>query len=215
MEIILREERPGDYKTVEELTREAFWNVHTPGCCEHYLLHILRESDCFIKELDIVAETEGCIIGNIVYTKAKIISDNGDWHEVISFGPISVLPEFQGKGIGSLLIETTKKKAIELGHKVIVIYGDPEYYKRFGFKPAENFKIATADNMYGVSLQALELIPGALEGIEGRFFEDEAYDVQEDAAKEFDMEFKAKEPKDDLPCQKRFRFLVNQRVAKE
>ncbi|MFV0468888.1 MAG: GNAT family N-acetyltransferase [Dysgonomonas sp.] len=171
--ILLQNEQPEDYRIVEELTREAFWNHHMPGGGdEHYLLHIMRNADCFIRELDVVAEADGKIVGNIIYTKANVISDDGNCHEVISFGPLSVLPEFQGMGIGGKLIESTKITAKELGYKAILIYGDPEYYCSFGFTAAETFKIGTADNMYALPLQAQELVPGALSKIGGRFFED-------------------------------------------
>lgn len=207
----LRNETVSDYRTVEELTREAFWNNHVPGCDEHYLLHIMRKADSFIHELDIVAQVNGKIVGNIVYTKAKIVDDNVAHHNVISFGPISVLPVFQGEGIGRILIEHTKTMAKELGYSAILIYGDPDYYSRFGFTAAENYKIGTSDNMYAVPLLALELYPGSLSNISGRFLEDEIYDIDEIAAKEFDQGFSPKELLSDRPTQMRFRQLVEMR----
>lgn len=213
-DIILRKERIEDYREVEELTREAFWNHHVPGCDEHYLLHIMRNADSFIQELDIVAEVEEKIVGNIVYTKAIILDNNEKSHEVISFGPLSVLPQFQGLGVGGALIEFTKNIAKELGYKAILIYGDPLYYCRFGFVAAENFKIGTSDNMYAPPLLALELVPGALSHIEGRFFEDEVYNLDELAAKEFDRDFSPKELRDDLPSQIRFQHLVSTRFPR-
>ncbi len=98
--VTLRNETEFDYKTVENVTREAFWNHHGPGCDEHYLMHIMRNTEAFIPELDIVAELDCKIVGNIVYTKAKIVDDQDVAYSVISFGPISVLPEYQGRGIG-------------------------------------------------------------------------------------------------------------------
>ncbi len=210
-DVILRNENVLDYRTVEDLTREAFWNYHVPGCDEHYLLHIMRKANSFIPELDFVAEVNGKIVGNIVYTKAKIVDDNGDHHNVISFGPISVLPAFQGKGIGSLLIEHTKTVAKELGYTAILIYGDPDYYSKFGFIASENYKIGTSDNMYAVPLQALELCPGALSNICGLFLEDEIYEIDKIAANEFDKTFSPKELISDLPTQIRFRELVEMR----
>lgn len=213
-DVVLRNETISDYRIVEELTREAFWNYHVPGCDEHYLLHIMRKTDSFIRELDIVAEVNGKIVGNIVYTKGKIVDDNGACHNVISFGPISVLPSFQGKGIGSRLIEHTKTVAKELSYKAILIYGDPNYYCRFGFVAAENYKIGTSDNMYAVPLQALELYPGALSNISGRFYEDEIYEIDKMAAKEFDKGFSPKELHSELPTQIRFRQLVEMRTPR-
>lgn len=214
MDIKLRNEKVSDYRTVEELTREAFWNHYVPGCDEHYLLHIMRKADSFINELDIVAEVDGKIVGNIVYTKAKVLTDDGNCHEVISFGPLSVLPEFQGRGIGGMLIEHTKKIAKELGYKAILIYGDPDYYSKFGFVAAETYKIGTADNMYAVPLQAIELFQGALSTVGGRFFEDSIYEIDEAAAKEYDKGFPHKELQNGLPTQNKFCQMVKMRVPR-
>lgn len=141
--LILRPEREEDQKIVENVTREAFWNHHGPGCNEHYLLHVMRQCDAFIPELNYIAEVQGDIVGNIVYTHSKILGDSGKTFSVISFGPISVLPSHQGKGIGKALIEKTKIIARSLGYQAILIYGDPEYYKKVGFKGAEAYGIGT------------------------------------------------------------------------
>ena len=207
--IKLRNETPLDYQSVEELTREAFWNNHVPGCDEHYLLHIMRNSDSFIRELDFVAEIDGKIVANIVYTKSKIIGDNGEDYAVITFGPLSVLPEYQRKGVGAMLIKHTTELAKELGYIAILIYGDPRYYNKFGFVEAENYDIRTSGNMYSVPLQALELYQGALLDCRGCFFEDSVFEIDETAAKEFDKNFPEKEKESGLPTQERFIQLVN------
>jgi predicted N-acetyltransferase YhbS len=175
----------------------------------------MRNCEAFIRELDTIAEIGGEIVGNIVYTKASVLGDDGISHEVLCFGPVSVLPDFWAKGIGSALIEYTIAQAKELGYRAILIYGDPEYYKRFGFVSAESFDIRTPDNMYAIPLQALELWKGALDGCNGRFYEDPVYDVDEDVATEFDKTFPYKELRDDLPNQERFRHLVSLRRPRE
>ncbi|MGI6084317.1 MAG: GNAT family N-acetyltransferase [Acetivibrionales bacterium] len=209
--IKLRNETVSDYRRGEEITREAFWNHHVPGCDEHYLLHIMRNCDAFIRELDFVAEIDGNVLANIVYTKSKIIGDSGEYYDVITFGPLSVLPEYQGKGIGGMLIKHTMEIAKELGYRAILIYGDPGYYSKFGFVKAENYDIRTPDNMYAVPLQALELYPGALSDCAGRFLEDPVYEIDEKAASEFDTTFPKKDKKSGLPSQERFTQLVNMR----
>lgn len=209
--IVLRNEIPSDYRSAEDCTREAFWNHHVPGCDEHYLLHIMRDSDSFIKELDFVAEADGVIAGSIVYTKAIILGDNGVSIDVITFGPISVLPEYQSKGIGGRLIEHTKALSRKLGYRAVLIYGDPGYYSRFGFVAAENYDIRTADNMYAVPLQALELYQGALSDCAGCFVEDKVFEIDEAASEEFDKGFPQKAKKSGLPSQERFNQLVNMR----
>lgn len=207
----LRLEQLEDYGKVEVLTREAFWNQHVPGCNEHYLLHIMRDCEAFIPELDIVAEIDGEIVGNIVYTKAKVLGDDGISREVLCFGPVAVLPAFWSQGIGSTLIQYTLALAKDLGHRAVLIYGDPEYYKRFGFVPAETYGIGTPDNMYAEPLQALELWEGALSNCKGMFFEDAIYDIDEAVATEFDRNFPHKDLQDNLPSQERFRYLVGLR----
>ncbi len=202
--ITLRNERPEDYTTVEQITREAFWNHHVPGCDEHFLAHVLRESACFLPELDFVAEQYGTLVGNIMYTKAKIVVDDGTEYPVLSFGPISVLPEKQGRGIGGELIRHTLALAKELGHDAVLIYGDPDYYNRFGFVPAEQYRIGTRYNTYAAALQAIELVPGALAGKAGLFYEDEAYEIDPAEAEAFDRKFPIKEKIAGLASQAKF-----------
>jgi predicted N-acetyltransferase YhbS len=210
-EIRLRKETPADYREVENVTREAFWNHHSPGCDEHYLLHIIRESDAFIRDLDFIAEIDGKIVGNIIYTESKIVGDNGECCNTITFGPISVMPEYQGIGIGRMLIKHTIELARNCGYKAILIYGDPNYYSRFGFVAAETYDIRTPDDMYAAPLQVLALYPGALSGCSGRFFEDTDYEIDAAAAVEFDKTFPHKDRLSGLPTQRRFEELVKSR----
>lgn len=211
MNVQLRPERPEDHNEVEHLTREAFWNVHGPGCDEHYLARVMRKCEAFIPELDFVADFENRIVGNIMYTKAAIQGDDGTAHEVLCFGPVSVLPEFQGRGVGGLLITHTMELARKMGYRAILIYGDPDYYGRFGFLQAERYGVRTADDLYAVPLLARELFEGALSGLRGRFIDDEIFNFDTKAAAEFDKGFPPKEKLSDTPSQRRFRELVNMR----
>lgn len=191
--IIIRPETPADYHAVEILTRDAFWNLHVPGCDEHYLAHTLRSSDAFIPELDLVAELGGEIIGNIMYARTVILSRDGSSHPVLVFGPLSVKPERQGEGIGSLLVRQSLFLAREMGHQAVVIYGDPDFYKRFGFRPAREYGIYTPYNTFSPALQVLELVPGSLKGISGAFEEGEAYHLDPEEAAAFDLLFEPRE----------------------
>ncbi|MGB4594781.1 MAG: N-acetyltransferase [Anaerolineaceae bacterium] len=211
MKINLRHELPEDYRTVEELTREAFWNLYVPGCSEHYLLHRMRDAQAFIPELDLVAEFDGKLIGNIVYCKARIVGDDGVDHDVLTFGPVSVLPEFQKKGVGSALINETLNQAKALGYKAVLIYGSPDYYQRFGFLPAEDFDIRTADDMVAAALQALELIPGGLRGKSGRFIEGATFEFDTAEVEPFDNTFPAKQKLEGTPSQQAFLSIASQR----
>ena len=208
--IELRPEGPADFRAVEELTRNAFWNHHAPGCDEHYLAHILRESSDFVPELDYVAVHDGKVVGNIMYTRAKIVLDRGGEREVLCFGPLAVDPAFQGRGVGGALIERTKTLARELGYKAILIFGDPEYYSRFGFVPAERYGVGTSWGVYIISLQALELQPGALEDCAGYFQESGDYQIDPEASAAFDKGFPPKEKVSGLPSQERFQWIIQQ-----
>ncbi|MFR0733714.1 MAG: GNAT family N-acetyltransferase [Oscillospiraceae bacterium] len=116
--------------------REAFWNVYRPGCTEHLVLHNLRKEACFVPELDYVIEDDGKIIAHIAYAKGSLKTEDGRTETSLLFGPVSVLPEYQGRGYGSKLIQFTLEKARELGYPAVVITGNPAYYSRFGFEPA-------------------------------------------------------------------------------
>ncbi len=196
MKITLRLEEEKDYRTVEELTREAFWNVYQPGCDEHFILHNIRNTPNFIKELDFVAELDGKIVGNIIYMKAKVISDVGKEDEVISFGPVSVLPAYQGQGIGNLLIEHTMELAKQLGYKAVVIYGNPAYYHRFGFENAVKYSISTAEGKNFEEFMAKELTAGSLDEVSGKLFLDELFfNIDKEQLEQYDKIFPTKEKK--------------------
>lgn len=214
-EVRLQPEAEGHYRQVEELIREAFWNYHTPGCCEHYLAHILRGCDAFLRELDMVAVQGGVVLGSIMYTKAAVKLDVGGELPVLTFGPLAVRPDCQSQGVGGALIRHTTALARVLGHRAILIYGDPEYYGRFGFVPAEQFGIGTHEDKYAAALQALELVPGALKEAEGRFFESPIFQVEEAAAREYDRHFEPKQKKSGLGTQLRFEQLVRQQKPRE
>lgn len=209
--IEIRQERPEDYEQTERVTREAFWNQYAPGCCEHYLLHMMRNCPAFVPELDLVAVYEGRIVGNAACAEGKIQGDNGKQYKVLSLGPISVLPEYQGQGIGRALIAQVMEAARELGYRAILLCGDPAYYSRHGFEPAERYGIRTADHMYAAALQVLKLCEGALEEMSGYYLEDQIYEVDDEACAQFDRRFPEKEKISGIKMQQRFQELVSMR----
>jgi predicted N-acetyltransferase YhbS len=214
MNAFIRLTTPDDYAVTEMVTREAFWNVYGPGCDEHYLLHVMRGSDGFIPELDFVAVIGDTIVGNSVGDKSVIRTDDGEEVEVITLGPISVLPEYQNMGIGAKLIEQAKNAAHEMGFRSILLYGDPLYYSKFGFRPAETYDIRSGDDMYAEPLQVFELYPGSLTGITGRYFENDVYEVDDAAVAEFDKKFPPKQTQEGTKSQKRFQYLLNSRTPR-
>ena len=191
--LTFRLENANDYRQVEELTREAFWDVYRPGCEEHLMVHQLRKSPAYIPELDLVACDGDKIVGHILYTRSYVIDEASQKHEVISFGPISVLPQYQGKGIGSALIERTKEIAKEKEYKGIFIYGNPKYYNRFGFVNAQKFHISTPGGKNFDDFMGIELIENGLVGIKGKLFEDSAFEIDKAELENFDSTFAFKE----------------------
>ncbi len=191
--ILIRQECATDYRTVEESTREAFWNVHVPGCSEHLLVHRLRDHEDFIPELDFVAVVGDDLVGNIMYSRGRVTCADGGEHSVLTLGPVSVLPKYQRQGVGSALIEHSIRAARAMGYEAILIYGDPEYYHRFGFCPAEAFSITNAEGRFHPALQALELRAGVLAGIRGGFCESPVYHLDEKEVAAFDASFPPKE----------------------
>jgi len=192
MNISIRNEMEGDYRQVEELTREAFWNLHVQGCDEHYLVHVMRAHPDFIKSLALVALSEGRIIGNIMYTKSRLIDEADNIMETATFGPISVLPEYQRQGVGSALIKHSKRLAAEKGFKAIIIQGHPHNYCKHGFKSARDYKISDAEGRYPYSLLALELQEGALQGHDWKYHESDVFHIEAIAAEAFDKQFAPK-----------------------
>ena len=203
MNIILRNETENDYNTIDFITREAFWNLHYPGCDEHLLIHNMRKTKEYIRDLAFVALIDEKIVGNIAYMRAKV-----DNHIILTFGPISVLPEYQNKGIGSKLINHTINLAKEMGERAIIIYGDPDYYARFGFIPSKHFQITDKEYKYPAALLVLELYPHALKDVKGIFDEGVAYKVDQNELIEFDKLFPPKE-KGYQKTQDRFNELSN------
>lgn len=200
---IIRLEKKEDYREVENLVREAFWNVYQPGCSEHYVLNQLRHEADFIHELDFIMERNGKIIGQNAFMKAIIKTDNGKNVPILTMGPICIIPELQGKGYGKILLDCSLKKAAELGFGAVCLEGNIDFYGKSGFSYAKNFSI----RYHGLSEAAdasfflcKELIPGYLNNITGEYATPAAYFVNEEAVEEFDKNFPYKE-KQKLPGQ--------------
>ncbi len=199
MSIVSRRERPEDYRAVENLTREAFWGFTSPTCDEHYLVHLLRSVPAFVPELDFVAEMDGRLVGNVMYSRARVVDDNGNETEVLTFGPLSVLPAYWHCGVGSALMRHSIREAKQMGYRAIVFYGHPDYYPRFGFRNAKAFGITTPNGKNFDALMAMSLHDGALDGVSGAFHEDPVFAVKSEDAEAFDRTFPQKEPASMIP----------------
>lgn len=187
--MIIRNELKSDYREVEELTRKAFWNLYVPGCNEHYLVHIMRDHEDFLPELDFVIECDNSVIANIMYTKAKLVDEEGNEKSILTFGPLSVLPKYQRKGYGKKLLEYSFQKAVELGYDAIVIYGNPENYISSGFKSSKQYNICIGDNIFPTALLVKELSKGAIPKGNWTFQESRVYEFDSRAAEAFDQTF--------------------------
>ncbi|MFA8298729.1 MAG: GNAT family N-acetyltransferase [Hyphomicrobiales bacterium] len=195
MQIIIKKTPEEHYFTTEKITREAFWNLYKPGCDEHLVLHNLRNSNAYIDDLDLIALTQHEISGHIISTRAIIKDEANNEYEVLCTGPISVLPSMQSKGIGSMLLRHSIEKAKELGYSGIILFGNPNYYQRFGFRNAEIYKITTKDGQNFDPFMALELKENSLENIKGSFFEAQEFTIKKEELNEFDKNFPYKEKK--------------------
>ena len=192
MAIDIRLEVEEDYFETEKMTREAFWDLYKPGCNEHFILHQLRKSPAFIPELDYVACDGGSVVGNIIYSQATV-SDGVNKSTVLCMGPLCVAPSYQDKGIGSALLRKTIELAGGMGYKGVVIFGNPGYYHRFGFRNAKEYAIQTAQGDNFDAFMVLELIENGLQGIGGRFYEDEAFTTDADEFEQYEKQFPYKE----------------------
>lgn len=180
MPLIIRPERPEDHYQTEHMTQKAFWNLHNPGCSEHLLVHKLRNDPAYLPELSRVAELDGKVVGAILYSRSRV-QDGAATHDVLTFGPLCVEPSLQRTGIGGKLMQVTFELARTAGWKAIIIFGEPSYYPKFGFVTCDHFGITTADGKNFDAFMALELVPGGLAGVHGKFHEAAIFENLPDA----------------------------------
>lgn len=206
MMLNIRNERESDYKNVEDITRKAFYNVYVPGCMEHYLVHIMRGHEDFIPELDFVIEVDGQIVGNIMYTKSKLTDEGGTEKEIVTFGPVSILPKYQRKGYGKMLIEHSLKRAAELGYEAVVIMGSPANYVGSGFQCCRKYNVCVEKGKYPAAMLVKELKPGALDGRLWFYSDSPVMNVDEREAQAFDDGLEKMEKKW-MPSQEAFYIM--------
>lgn len=196
--IIIRTEKEKEYREVENLVRESFWNVYRPSCLEHYVLHQLRKDAAFVPELDFVMEMGEQIIGQNMFMKAEIQADDGRKIPIMTMGPICIAPDLKRKGYGKILLDYSLEKAKELGCGAICMEGNIDFYGKSGYRQASEFGIRyhglTEDDDASFFL-CRELIPGYLDGITGEYAPPQGYYVDEQEAEVFDKTFYYKEKK--------------------
>jgi predicted N-acetyltransferase YhbS len=193
---LIRREKKEDFRTVENLVRESFWNVYRPGCSEHYVMHVLRDDPAFIPELDFVMEQDGRLIGQNMFMKTVILADGGGEIPVLTMGPICITPELKRKGFGKTLLDFSLEKAAGLGFGAVLFEGNIGFYGKSGFDYARRFSIRYHDLPEGADdsfFLCRELIPGYLDGITGVYLTPQGYYVDDADVETFDKGFPYKE----------------------
>ena len=195
-DITIRLERKEEYREVENLIRESFWNVYRPGCSEHYVIHVLRDDPAFVKELDFVMEQKGRLIGQNMFMRAIIEADDGRTIPVLAMGPICITPDLKRRGYGKLLLDYCLEKAEEMGFGAVLFEGNIDFYGKSGFDYAGNFGIRYHDLPEGADdsfFLCKELIPGYLKDITGVYQTPAGYYVNDADVDSFDKSFPHKE----------------------
>lgn len=196
--LMIRLEKEEEYRDVENLVRESFWNVYRPGCFEHYVLNQLRHDPAFVPELDFVIELDGKLIGQNMFMRAIIKADDGRTIPIMTMGPICITPDLKRKGYGKRLLDYSLEKAKELGCGAVCFEGNIDFYGKSGFTQASHFGIRYHGVPEGEDASFFlckELIPGYLDGITGEYATPQGYFVDEAAVEAFDKAFPAKEKK--------------------
>ena len=192
----IRLEKEEDYRGVENLVRESFWNVYRPGCSEHYVIHVLRDDPAFVKELDFVMEKDGKIIGQNMFMKTIIEADDGRTIPVLTMGPIGITPELKRKGYGKALLDYSIEKATGMGFGAVLFEGNIDFYGKSGFDYASKFGIRYHDLPEDADASFFlckELNPGYLDDVTGVYQTPQGYYVDDADVDEFDKEFPPKE----------------------
>lgn len=203
MNITIRKETPSDYRQVEALVRESFWNVYRPGCLEHYVLHTMRDDPAFIQELAFVMEEDGRLIGQNVFVRAQITADDGRQIPIFTMGPICIANDRKRQGLGKKLLDYCLEKARQLGCGAVCFEGNIDFYGKSGFVCASEKGIRYHGLPEGEDASFFlckELIPGYLDGFTGEYATPRCYFVDEAACEEFDRLFPPRE-KRKLPGQ--------------
>ena len=189
--LIIRQEKPEDYKETELMAMRSFWNKYWPGATEHFLIRIIRESKDYVPQISRIAELDGKIVGAVYYTKAWIV--DGDLkHEIVTFGPLAVEPTLEGNDIGGALMRETIELARKAGIAGIALMGEPNYYPRFGFERGAKYGLTDAE---GNTFDALMVLPlnDDFKTIKGKLIESADFEKLEDAKRleEISKEFPA------------------------
>ena len=199
-EITIRSERTEERTAVENLVREAFWNVYRPCCLEHYVLHQLRQDSAFVPELDLVMELEGKLIGQVMYMRSAVTLEDGNQLPVMTFGPIGIAPRYKRQGYGLMLLKYSMELAHKIGAGALCTEGNIDFYGKAGFVTGKSVGIRYANDPEADYFIVKELETGFLDKVKGVYRDPAGYFVDEAEAADFDEQFPPK-PKLKLPGQ--------------
>lgn len=136
------------------------------GIGEADLVEVIRNYPNFIPELSLVAREDGEAIAHILFS-SMLIEGRDRAFPALALAPLAVAPQRQRQGIGSQLVELGLSKCRELGHGIVVVVGEPEYYQRFGFQRASQFGLTPSLELPDEVFMVAELYPGALTDVSG------------------------------------------------
>lgn len=171
MSLLVRQEQPADYDVVYQVVRAAFATAEQSDGNEQDLIVALRNSGAFVPGLSLVAECDGVIVGHILFTRVSV------GREVeLALAPLSVLPAYQGRGIGQALMARGHEAARRLGYDYSVVLGHPRYYPKAGYVPASEYGIKAPFDVPNESFMALKLNPDAA-NLDGSVEYDPAFGV--------------------------------------
>ncbi len=172
--LIIRQETPDDFSSVERLITRAFADEIHSDHTEARLVARLRTTPDFIPELSLIAEIDRKITGHILLSRILIRNENQVF-ESLAMAPVSVDPAFQKQGIGSSLIRKSHIIANEMGFDSVVLLGHADYYPRFGYEKASSYGIRLPFEIPDENGMVIALTPGALDGVNGMVEYPEAF----------------------------------------
>ena len=192
----IRLETEKDYRNTENLVREAFWNVYRPGCYEHYVLHTFRSRKEFVPELDFVMEKNGKLIGQVMYVRTSIQTDDGKALPIMTMGPIGIHPDYKRQGYGKILLDYSMEKAAAMGAGALCFEGNIDFYGKSGCVVASTMGIHYCDEPRDAKVPYFlckELKKGYFNGMSAAYHTPQGYFVDDKDVEAFDSQFPPKE----------------------
>lgn len=195
MPIAIRTETEADLPAVDAMIRRAFYNLYQPGCHEHYLAAMLRGHPDFLPDLNLVVEENGAVLANIMYTKATLVGADGGELPILTFGPLCVEPMRQRCGLGKALMAESFRRAVALGHRAVVIFGNPGNYVSSGFVSCARHGVTIDGAKHPAAMLVKELVPGAIAKGAWRYRQSAVYEFDPAAAEAYDASLPPMEKK--------------------